>query len=375
MRYVITTLILAACLISCTEELSDNEYDSLYMANKEFSIYDSNLDGQISMADIDGIKNNGSKYKCKKLLADHNVDSISKADFIDSYQTPEITINGKRVANVVYKSVGEERIMMDLFLPNEEDRPDGLTPVVLFFHGGGWRSGDKYIIQGKGYQPIVDELLKQGIAVASVNYRFIIDGEQFVPTVVSDAKDAVAFIHRDGAQYGIDGERVIVWGGSAGGHLSLMCGFTDVDSFPGDKALSKWRQKPTGVVSWYGSGDFTLGSWEDAIARGHETFYKCFTDSKETEELQAKGFESAPLTHISSDDPHTILFGGDADVIVSINDAIQMYDKLQECGVKSELIVVHGAGHGWSGKDFTPNKEQINKLTFDSVLKIFNMQP
>ncbi len=365
---------------SCIEQkdaittLSNDEYDRLYMANKEFAIFDANLDGQVSLADIDVIKAQGPKYNCKKFLKRVGVDSISKEDFLVNYLVPDITISGERIANIAYKSEGDERVMMDIFLPNEEDRPAGLMPIVLFFHGGGWRVGDKYNLQGKSYQPIVDQWLKKGIAVAAVNYRFIIDGERFVPTVVSDAKDAVAFIHRNGEQYGVNGDQIIVWGGSAGGHLSLMCGFTDVEAFPGDEELSKWRCKPTGVVSWYGSGVFTLGSWEDAIARGHETFYRCFTTSKDTEELRVKGLESAPLTHITSDDPHTILFGGDADVIVHINDAEQMYAKLQECGVESEIIVVHGAGHSWMGKDFTPNKEEINRLTYEAVLKIFGMK-
>ncbi|MFI3248441.1 MAG: hypothetical protein R3Y39_04855 [Rikenellaceae bacterium] len=56
--------------------------------------------------------------------------------------------------------------------------------------------------------------------------------------------------------------------------------------------------------------------------------------------------------------------------IISCSQSPTALDKLQECGVESELIVVHGAGHGWSGKEFTPNKEQIDQLTYEAVLKI-----
>ncbi len=376
MKHYITLLFAMLC-VGCGEsgesQLSNDEYDRLYMANKEFTICDANMDGVISLSDIESIKNNASRRECQALLDSRDSKEITKAEYLEQYKVPEIIINGERKANIVYKTVGDQRIMFDLYLPYEEVRPEGDLPVVIFFHGGGWRNGDKYKVNSNGAATVVDELLKRGVAVAAANYRFVVDGEVFVPTVVSDAKDVVAFIHRDGKRYGLDGERIIVWGGSAGGHLSLMCGFTDEQSFPGDRKLSRWRVRPTGVVSWYGSGDFTLGSWEDALARGHEAFYRCFTTSKDTDVLRAKGFESSPLEYVSSDASPTVLFGGDADTTVSIKDAIQIFAKLQRCGVESDLIVVKGAGHGWSGKNFTPTKAEIDVLTYNAVLKLLNI--
>lgn len=379
MRKIIVLISIAACVISCnrgissaSSQLSNDEYDRLYMANKEYLKCDLDNDGVISVDDVEVISINSVKAACSKILDSRGGEPISKQEYIDSYDVPKILISGERLANVVYKSVGDERVLMDIYLPEEKNRPEGLMPVAIFYHGGGWRNGDKYMIHTNGCLPVVEMLLKSGVAVVSPNYRFIIDGEQFLSTVISDSKDVLAYLNRDGAKYGIDGNRIVVWGGSAGGHLALMNGVTAPDTFPGDEELKSWRTRPLGVVSWYGAAVRNVDRFDVPVEAGQAPSYIGFSASTDREEVRAALVEASPYHQISSYALPTYLFIGEID---NVTDTQAMYDKFQECGVKSDILVVKGAGHGWAGdtSTFEPGIDEVKRATYVAVMDLLDM--
>ncbi|HSG33862.1 MAG TPA: alpha/beta hydrolase [Sphingomonadaceae bacterium] len=99
------------------------------------------------------------------------------------------------------------------------------APLVVFVHGGGWKRGDKQMMDGSAKLSHWQEL---GYSVASVNYRLVPDNT--VEQQAQDVADAVAYLKDNAARLGFDGERIALVGHSAGAHLVALVG-TDPQYF------------------------------------------------------------------------------------------------------------------------------------------------
>ena len=104
---------------------------------------------------------------------------------------------------------------LDLFLPAGPARA-----TFVFIHGGYWRALDK-----SDFSFVAAPFVAQGIAVAVVNYDLC--PEVSIATIVDECRRAVAWLVRDGHAHGANGERIVVGGHSAGGHLRAMLFATD----------------------------------------------------------------------------------------------------------------------------------------------------
>lgn len=104
---------------------------------------------------------------------------------------------------------------LDLYLPEEGEEP---FPLLVHIHGGGFALGDKRDDHMDAYLTGI----KRGFAVASIEYR--LSGEAIFPAAVLDCREAIRFLKKQGAAYGIDKNRIAVIGGSAGGNLSAIIG-------------------------------------------------------------------------------------------------------------------------------------------------------
>lgn len=102
-----------------------------------------------------------------------------------------------------------ERGVLDIHCPKDNKK----LPVIIWFHGGGLRAGEKALPQ---------RLLNQGVCVVSPNYRLY--PKTKVPGYIEDAASAVAWVFKNIQSYGGDPKKIIVSGHSAGGYLALMVG-------------------------------------------------------------------------------------------------------------------------------------------------------
>ncbi len=115
-----------------------------------------------------------------------------------------------------------ERNVYDLWLA-ESDTP---TPLVIYYHGGGFRGGDKRTMNPR----ILDALLKKGVSVAAANYR--LSGSAPFPAQMHDSARALQHIRHNAEKYNIDPARIGATGGSAGAVISLWMAFHDDLSDP-----------------------------------------------------------------------------------------------------------------------------------------------
>lgn len=263
-----------------------------------------------------------------------------------------------RTEDVIYARKFGTALTMDVFTPRQNANGAAVIAVV----SGGWFSDHAavpFVIDRGG-----NELVKRGYTVFAVVHgsqpRFII------PEAVADLNRAVRFIRYHAKDYKIDPNRIGITGGSAGGHLSLMQGTAgDLGdpkaSDPVERVSSRVQAvacffPPTDFLNYGGSGKYAFAS--DGLLANYRVAVDLreldartkqlehVTDEKRVLELARK---ISPITHVSPDDPPTLIIHGDADNLVPIAQAEAIVAKLKEAGVPAELIVKKGAGHGWPG--------------------------
>ena len=118
------------------------------------------------------------------------------------------------VPNLTYLIANKTELKLDIYTPRE---PKGPTPVVMLIHGGGWVEGSK-----EGSVLGILPYLQMGFSVVNVEYR--LGRVSLAPAAVEDCLCALHWIGRNAAKYNFDLTKVIITGGSAGGHLALTTG-------------------------------------------------------------------------------------------------------------------------------------------------------
>ena len=138
--------------------------------------------------------------------------------------------------DIVYKTVDQKELDLVYFEPKNLKTGDK-APWMLFVHGGGWRGGNKYNILRSAFAGTLKQLTENGVACFTITYRLTRNHITAFDSVV-DCKDAARFLLKNAETYNLDSERYGVWGGSAGGHLSLMTALGKDENFLGEPTLA-----------------------------------------------------------------------------------------------------------------------------------------
>ena len=159
-------------------------------------------------------------------------------------------------ANVKYGD--HERNVFDIWLA-ESDKP---TPLAIYIHGGGFRAGSKEKLS----QDVLKQLLKAGISVASINYRYLsIDTP--LPTSHHDARRALQFMRSKSKEWNLDKSRVAAFGGSAGAQICMWLAFSDDMAKPKSKdRIERESTRLTCVATTGGQTTLDVNFWQDKIA-------------------------------------------------------------------------------------------------------------
>lgn len=259
-----------------------------------------------------------------------------------------------RKIDVVYGRKAGTALTMDVFTPKQDANGLGIIWVV----SGGWFSAHEAI---SPEPPLVKPLLERGYTVFAV-----VHGSQpkfTIPEVLTDMNRAIRFIRHNAKEYGVDPDRLGIFGASAGGHLSLMQGTAGDLGQPDSKdPVDQASSRVQAVACFFPPTDFlNYGKpGENAIGRGILTGFKAPFDFHEkdektgrferiTDEARIKeiGEQISPINHVSSDDPPTLIFHGDADKLVPIQQAELIVEKLKKANVEAKLVTKPGAVHGW----------------------------
>lgn len=151
--------------------------------------------------------------------------------------------------NVAYASNSKNEVM-DVY---KAENATGKDPVIVVVHGGGFKFGDQSM---PIIQPIIEAGTANGYVVASVDYRK--SGEAAFPAAVGDVKAAVRYLKAHAEEYGIDPDKIVVWGESAGAYLAAMTATTpNVDSLNADVSDNLEQDSiVAALVDFYGPIEF-----------------------------------------------------------------------------------------------------------------------
>jgi acetyl esterase/lipase len=256
--------------------------------------------------------------------------------------------------DIVYAKVGDRELKLDLSTPTEGKGP---FPVVVCFHGGGWRMGNKRDV--RSWLPFLAE---HGYIAVSVGYRLAPDFT--FPAQIEDAKTAIRFLRANAEKYGIDKERVAAMGWSAGGHLSCLLGLTDEKAGFEGKQYTKESSRVQAVVDYFGPTDLA-GFAKDATAQ--RGMLGPLIGAKFDENPMAHE-RASPMKYVSKAAPPLLIFHGTKDLTVPIEQSRHLAAKLKDVGVSVKLVEVPGEGHGWNGSAGVETTEETIKF-LDAKLK------
>jgi acetyl esterase/lipase len=240
------------------------------------------------------------------------------------------------IANIPYAETENPRQMLDLMIPT--DRNDGPLPVMVFIHGGGWLEGDKW-------QAIESRLpyAESGqYATVSIGYR--LTDEAIWPAQIHDCKAAIRWVRANAEHYGLDPDRIGVWGLSAGGQLVAMVGTSADDaSMNGDLGPhTDMSTEVACVVDYFGPIDLVLLARTGEGSDGFLT--QLFGDP--VDETLENAESTNPTKYLTNEAPPFLIVHGTRDGIVPFEQSTTFHDALQEADVDTTLITVNGAGHG-----------------------------
>ena len=254
--------------------------------------------------------------------------------FAQAKTTTEVEI----IPDVVYGHKDGMALTFDVFKPKKSN-----GAAVIFMVSGGWVSAYAPPAQA---QTRYQELLDNGFTVISLRHGS--SPKYVIPEIVADVRRAVRFIHYKAKDWGVDPNRLGVWGGSAGGHLSLMIGTaSDAGDPTATEPFLKESDRVASVVAYFPPVDLrSLARGVNPPASG--TVLDRFPALNYDKE---KAADYSPIMFVTSDDPPTLLIHGDKDELVNISNSKIIYEAFQKANVKTDFITIPGAGHGFRGED------------------------
>lgn len=238
--------------------------------------------------------------------------------------------------DIVYATYGEVERRLQIIIPH---RSGYKFPLVIFVQGSAWRKQDLYM-----NIPNLCHIAAKGYVIASVEIRDT-DVARF-PAAIEDVKCAIRFMRKHADEYGIDRNRVAVWGDSSGGHLSLMTGLTIGEYDNG--MYSEQTDEVSAVIDYYGVSDLlTLGKYNHILDHDAADSPEGLFIGGRVKDHAELAKKASPLhQNLDKTLPPFLIIHGDRDTVVHINQSIEMYKALKKHGQSVLFYKVVGAGHG-----------------------------
>ena len=252
------------------------------------------------------------------------------------YLHPTIT----RSPHQVYGQRHGENLVLEIVRPTQ---PNGLG--VLLLVSGSWKSSTN------GFRPwMAAPLLRRGYTVIAVSH--VSQPKATIMEIVEDMHRAVRFTRLHASEWGIDPHRLGVTGGSAGGHLSLMLATRGGPGNPqAPDPVDRQSSAVQAAAIFYPVTDLlNLGTSTENLGDGGppKSFVQGFgPHSREPSVWKQIGRDTSPIYFVRSNLPPTLIYHGDADTLVPLDQSQRYQETAQHQGSIVELVVHPGGKHGW----------------------------
>jgi acetyl esterase/lipase len=240
------------------------------------------------------------------------------------------------IRDVEYARVEEHALKLDLHLPPGKPR----APLIVWVHGGAWRSGSKTGMP-------LGRLVEDGYAIASVDYR--LSTEAKFPAQVHDIKAAIRFLRTHASEWRVRSNKIVIAGDSAGAHLAALVGVsngnTELEGNVGNER--KQSSDVQGIISYYGAANLTtiLNQSTPHGLKVRVPALELLLGDQPTNVLALARLAS-PVFHVDSHDPPLLLLHGDQDPQMPINQSLELLGAYQKVKAPVQFEVAHGAAHG-----------------------------
>ncbi len=268
-----------------------------------------------------------------------------------TYKPVEFPAGFAAQLNVVYTKVKDWEGKMDIYNSPKANKP---TPVVINIHGGGWNHGIKESQTG------FNTFFKMGYAVANMEYR--LTGQATAPAAVEDTRCALIYLIKNAKALNIDVNKIVIMGGSSGGHLALMGGLLGNDHRFDGNCPGVDNIKVAAIIDKYGITDVWDWAYGPNITSKSA---KTWLGDKAKDEAFAKSV--SPITYVNKNSPPTFIVHGDADPTVPYQQSVALHKKFVDAGVKTQFMTVEG---GWHGKFPKDKNSEVNKAIADFLKEL-----
>jgi acetyl esterase/lipase len=234
------------------------------------------------------------------------------------------------VSNVTYLTASNLEAKLDLYVTRT---PAKALPTLIWIHGGGWTGGSKDTATG------IPAYLAMGMNVVNVEYRLARVAP--APAAVEDCRCALRWIIQHAKEYGIDATRLVVAGGSAGGHLALTTGMLPASAGLDRQCPGPDNLKVAAIVNWYGIADVN----ELLDGPNMRAYAVTWLGSAPNRDEIAR--RVSPLTYVRAGLPPVLTIHGDADPTVPYEQSVRLHNALAGAGIANELLTMPGGKHGF----------------------------
>jgi acetyl esterase/lipase len=257
---------------------------------------------------------------------------------------------------IVYAETEERKLLLDVYLP-----PNPNPYLIVWIHGGAWHSGSK------ASPP--DSFVKSGYALASIDYRLSVEAK--FPAQIYDIKAAIRYLRANASKYGYRADKIVIAGSSAGAHLAVLVGVTNNDKQL-EGSLGEYTTTSSSVqtiVDYYGPTNFT-SILQQSTPHGISVRAPAMALllGKTVENAQDMARKASPVFQVDSSDPPLLIFHGDQDIQVPINQSHELAGAYKNQNLKMQMEVVYGAGHS-NTPYFEPKYQNITNTFLAEVLK------
>jgi len=236
----------------------------------------------------------------------------------------------------VYKQIGDIELEAHVFYPEGHEKGDEV-PTYVFFHGGGWAVG----IPEWGYTNC-KRYQEKGMVTISIEYRLLdIHGSNII-NCVEDVNSAILWVRQNAKELGVDPNKVVAAGFSAGGHLATAT--ATLDQFTLEEG--RFNSKPNALVVHSASYNTSKSNFFRRQSNGNAESISTFHNAK-------KGM------------PPAIFFHGTNDHLAPISEFTEFRDKMKSLGNDFEYKIFQDVGHFFNNPKAS---EEVRELT-DQFLK------
>lgn len=280
----------------------------------------------------------------------------------------------KLVRDVIYSTAAGEKLPLSLLIPwnvDDETAKKEKKPLIVFVQGSAWTTPDRDF-----ELPQLSAFARKGYVVATVVHRDRRKGCPF-PAFLQDVKCAIRYLRKNADLYGIDPEKVAVWGTSSGGNAALLVGLTGDDPKYKTEEYQEYSDCVNAVAECFGptdlfamAGSVDVGQLKAEAAKAEEPSevlaLMMQLSGGDISRFEQVARDMSPIYQVEKGKkvPPFLLIHGDADPVVPFEQMTSLYYKMLEYGYSAEAWQIEGAvheGNFWSDAVYRVVEEFLQK--------------